>query len=260
MTIFREFRIGRASLWICLTMICLILDACGLDKTLVVGVESGFEPFAFKEGQEEKGFDVDLWKAAAKEAGIKYQFKSMNQGEMLAALQRGEIDVALAGITIKQDRKRNFDFTLPYYDTGLVILTTQDNESIRKLSDLEGKVVVTKTGSSAYDYAKKVKGIKEIRAFPDIKQAYEELIQQNADAAIFDEANAKHYMTEYMPGKVKIVGNLLTNEQYAFAFQKGDRLVGRINNALRKLSKDGTYEKLYQKWFDKKPSAKPGDT
>lgn len=241
-------------------LITLTISACGLNKTLVVGVETGFEPFAYVEGEDERGFDVDLWEEAAKEAGIKYRFKPMGQGEMLAALQRGEIDVALAGITIKKDRRRNFDFTLPYYDTGLVMLTLQDNDSIRDVTDLEGKTVVTKTGSSAYDYAKKVKGIKEIRAFPEIEQAYEELVNRHADVAIFDEANAKHYMKEHMPGKVKIVGNMLTNEQYAFAFQKGNRLVGRVNNALRKLSENGTYEKLYEKWFDQKPSSKPGDT
>jgi len=250
----------RSYVALSILLMILILSACGLDQTLVVGVETGFEPFAFVEGKDEQGFDVDLWEAAAKEAGIKYKFKPMGQGEMLAALQRGEIDVALAGITIKKDRRQSFDFTLPYYDTGLVMLTQADNDTIHNVTQLEGKTVVTKTGSSAYDYAKKVKGIKEIRAFPEIEQAYEELLNKRADVAIFDEANAKHYMNEHRPGKVKIVGNKLTNEQYAFAFQKGNRLVGRVNNALRKLSKDGTYEKLYQKWFDQKPTSQPGDT
>jgi len=238
----------------------IVAGACGMNETLIVGVETGFEPFAYVEGEEEKGFDIDLWRSAAEKAGIKYKFKAMSQGEMMSALKRGEIDVALAGITIKEDRKRDFDFTLPYYDTGLVMLTLQENDSIRNVTDLKGKVVATKSGSSAYDYASRVKGIKEIRAFPAIEQAYEALLNKEADVAIFDEANAKHYMQEHMPGKVKIVGNMLTNEQYAFAFQKGNRLVGRVNNALRELSENGTYEKLYQKWFGRKPDSRPGDT
>lgn len=238
----------------------LTLAGCGLEKTLKVGMETGFEPFAYVEGDQQVGFDIDLWKAAAKEAGIKYEFQPMGQGEMLSALQRGEIDVALAGITVKRDRKRDFDFTLPYYDTGLVMLTRANVHDIQNVTDLKGKVVATKLGSSAYDYAKKVKGIKEIRAFPDIAQAYEELVSKKVDVAIFDEANAKHYMQEHMKGKVKIVGNMLTNEQYAFAFRKGNRLVGRVNNAMRKLSENGTYEKLYTKWFDHKPKSKPGDS
>lgn len=255
----RLFHIDLAHIIFGFILIMLPVSGCGLEKTLIVGVETGFEPFAYVEGSDEKGFDVDLWKAAAEKAGIKYKFKPMAQGEMLSALQRGEIDVALAGITVKRDRKRDFDFTLPYYDTGLVMLTLENNDSIRSVSDLKGKIVATKAGTSAYDYVKKVKGIKEIRAFPDIEHAYEELVNERVDAAIFDEANAKHYMKEHMPGKVKIVGEMLTNEQYAFAFRKGNRLVGRVNNALRELSKDGTYEKLYEKWFDRKPTSKPGD-
>src|SRR5690606_4950840 len=109
----------------------VVLSACGLDQTLKVGVETGLEPFSYVEGDDEKGFDIDLWKAAAKEAGIKYKFIPMGQGEMLSALQRGEIDAALSGMTINRERKRDFDFTLPYYDTGLVILTTADNHTIR---------------------------------------------------------------------------------------------------------------------------------
>lgn len=249
----------RYSFMIIYLLIAILFAGCGMNKTLIVGVETGFEPFAYVEGNEERGFDVELWKAAAKKAGIRYKFKPMGQGEMLAALQRGEIDVALAGITIKQDRKRSFDFSLPYYDTGLVMLTLEDNDSIHHVTDLKGKVVVTKTGSSAYDYVKKVKGIKEVRAFQDIEQAYEELVRGKADVAVFDEANAKYYLKERLPKKLKIVGNMLTNEQYAFAMQKGSRLVGRVNNALRKLSRDGTYEKLYIKWFDRKPPSKPGD-
>ena len=237
-----------------------LLTSCGLDQTLTVGVETGFKPFSYVEAQDEKGFEIELWEAAAKEAGIKYEFKPMGQGEMFGALQRGEIDAALSGMTIKRDRKRDIDFTLPYYDTGLVILTTQDNQDIRSVKDLRDKSVVTKAGSSAYDYATKVKGIKEIRAFPDIEQAYEALVNEKVDVAIFDEANAKHYIKEQLSGKVKIVGNRLTNEQYAFAFKKGNRLVGRINNALRSLSDNGTYEKLYKKWFHQKPTSKPGDT
>lgn len=238
----------------------VVLSACGLDQTLKVGVETGFEPFSYVEGDDEKGFDIDLWKAAAKEAGIKYKFIPMGQGEMLSALQRGEIDAALSGMTINRERKRDFDFTLPYYDTGLVILTTADNHTIRSVKHLKDKSVATKTGASAYDYVKKVKGIKEIHAFPEIEQAYEALVNGQVDVAIFDEANAEHYMKEHLSGKVKIVGRKLTNEQYAFAFQKGNRLVGRINNALRKLSENGTYEKLYVKWFDRKPASKPGDS
>jgi glutamine transport system substrate-binding protein len=236
----------------------LILSSCGTNDTLKVGVEKGFKPFAYVEEGQVKGFDVDLWKAIAKEAGYDYTWIPMGQGEMLKAVEKEKIDVALAGITIKGDRKKVLEFATPYYDTGLVMLTLANNEDINQVKDLKDKVIATKIGSSGYAYAQKVKDIKEIKAFPDIALAYKELLNQGADVVIFDKANAEQFMSTDGQGKVKTVGQTLTNEQYGIAVKKGSRHAGRINNALREMSDNGTYETIYMKWFGKKPKSLPG--
>jgi len=236
----------------------LLLTACGNKRTLTVGVEEQFKPFAYIEHSRAHGFDIDLWKAVAKEAGFKYKLKPMGQGEMLKAIEKKKIDVALAGITIKADRKKLFEFSTPYYDTGLNMLTRTNNKDIHAVKDLKDKIIATKIGSSGYDYAKNLKDIKEIKAFPDINSAYKALLNNQVDVVIFDKANIENYSHTDGSGKVKMVGNTLTNEQYGIVVKKGNRNAGRINNALRELADNGEYEKIYVKWFSEKPSSLPG--
>lgn len=239
-------------------LMILLLTACGSKRTLTVGVEEQFKPFAYVEHNRAQGFDIELWKAIAKEAGFRYEFKPMGQGEMLKAIEKEKIDVALAGITMKGDRKKLFDFSTPYFDTGLNMLTRANNKDINAVKDLKDKIIATKIGSSGYDYAKNLKDIKEIKAFPDINSAYKALINNQVDVVIFDKANIENYTRTDGSGKVKMVGNTLTNEQYGIVVKKGSRHSGRINNALRELSDNGEYKKIYVKWFGEKPSSLPG--
>src|SRR5690606_37397290 len=112
-----------------------------------------------------------------KEAGFKYELKPMSNGDMLAALNKGELDAAIAGITVKENRKKIIDFSTPYMHTGQLLLVPQKNNDIRGLKELKDKIVAVKMGTTGYEYASKIKGIKEIKAFPDIDDAFHALIQ-----------------------------------------------------------------------------------
>jgi glutamine transport system substrate-binding protein len=239
--------------------LAIILSACGNHGNLKVGMDYSIKPLGFVEEGQRKGFETDLWDAIAREAGFTYEIEPMAAGEILQSIQDGKIDAGLAGLTIKGDRKKKFDFGISYYDAGQVVLVAENNKDVKSALDLKDKVVATRLGTSGYDYASKIKGVKEVRGFPDISEAYRELTLRKVDAVIFDSPNVYDYVQTKGQGKAKTVGILLTNEQYGIVLEKGSKYKGRINNALRELGRNGTYEEIYVKWFGNKPKTSPGD-
>lgn len=248
----------------------LSVAACGRDEKaasgdevsvkVTIGTDTSFVPFEFlnQDSGEYEGFDIDLVKAIAEKIGIEYELKPMDFNGLIPALQTGNLDMAIAGITITDERKKVVDFTRPYYDAGLYILVRSDEESIKDVEDLKGKVVATKQGTTSFNYASKLEGLKEVRPFPNIDQAYMELEKGSADAVIYDSPNVLYYIKTKGKGKVKTVGDLLQAESYGIAFPKGSPLRDKVDQALGQLMEDGTYEKLYVKWFGQKPPKKKG--
>ena len=100
-------------------------------KELVVATDTAFVPFEFKQGNTYTGFDVDLWAAIAKELKLQYKLQPMDFNGIIPGLQTKNIDVALAGITIRDDRKKVIDFSDPYYESGLAILVGDKNTDIK---------------------------------------------------------------------------------------------------------------------------------
>ncbi len=245
--------LGLVVLWF-----ALFLPACANQQTLKVGIESRFKPFTYVEAGKIKGFEINLWDAIAKEAGVKYEFKPMGIGEMISSVKSGKLDAGIGGISINDARKNELVFSTPYYHTGLVMLTASDDKVTKEKKDLKNKIVATKLGTTAYDFVSEIKGVKEVRAYPDISQAYRDLMNKKADAVIFDEHNVLKFMKEQGQGKVKTNGAALKKESYAVIFKKRSRYLGRINRAIEAIGKNGTYEKIYVKWFGEKPEKLPG--
>ncbi len=116
------------------------------NKTLVVATDTAFVPFEFKQGDKYVGFDVDLWAAIAKELKLDYTLKPMDFSGIIPALQTKNIDLALAGITITDERKKAIDFSDGYYKSGLLVMVNANNNDIKDVKDLNGKVVAVKSG------------------------------------------------------------------------------------------------------------------
>src|SRR3546814_11385054 len=95
-------------------------NAAAQAKELLVATDTAFVPFEFKQDGKYTGFDIELWDAIAKEAGFKYSLRPMDFNGIIPGLQTRNIDVALAGITIRDDRKKVIDFSDPYYESGQI--------------------------------------------------------------------------------------------------------------------------------------------
>lgn len=230
----------------------LLVQAPARAEDLVVATDTAFVPFEFKQGDTYVGFDIDLWDAVAKDIGVTYKLQPMDFNGIIPALQTKQVDVGLAGITIKEERKKAVDFSDGYYDSGFLLMVPTDS-TIKGVEDLSGKTVAIKTGTSAADYAKEHFKGAELRQFPNVDNAYLEVMTGNADAAMHDTPNVLYYIKTNGQGKVKTVGDQMMAQQYGMAFPKGSELVSKVNASLAKLKADGTYDTIYMKWFGTKP-------
>lgn len=222
-------------------------------RPLVVAVDTAFVPFEFKQGNEYVGFDIDLWTALAKQMNVKYKIQPMDFNGIIPGLQTKNIDAALAGITIRDDRKKVIDFSDPYYASGLSILVAEKNSTITSAKDLAGKTVAVKTGTATVDFLKKEVPDAELKLFPNIDNAYLELATGRVDAAVHDTPNIQYYANTAGKGRAKVVGSVKSGDSYAIAFPKGSALVPKVNDALKKIKASGEYETIYVKWFGQKP-------
>ncbi|HTK00122.1 MAG TPA: glutamine ABC transporter substrate-binding protein GlnH [Bordetella sp.] len=222
-------------------------------KQLVVATDTAFVPFEFKQGSAYTGFDIDLWAAIAKQLNLNYKLQPMDFNGIIPGLQTNNIDVALAGITIRDDRKQVIDFSDPYYESGLSVLVSADNTSIKTAADLAGKTVAVKTGTATVDYMKKNVPSAKLQLFPNIDNAYLELATGRVDAAVHDTPNIQYYANTAGKGRVKVVGSVKSGDFYGIAFPKGSPLVAEVNKALATLKSNGQYDAIYTKWFGKKP-------
>ena len=242
-----------------LRVLLLSLVAVGLSagsvqaRTLTVACDTNFMPFEFKQDGEYVGFDIDIWDAIAQDLGLDYKLQPMAFNGIIPALQSGNVDAAIAAITIKSAREEVVDFSYPYYDAGLRVLVSADENSIKGLKDLEGKVIATKTGTTSADYIRDNIDAENVKLFPHIDSAYMELRTGGADAVLFDAPAVMYYANTAGEGAVKVVGPLYQGQSYGIAFPQGSELREKVSIALLKLIESGEYDKIYEKWFGSKP-------
>lgn len=230
------------------------LSSPAAEKKLVVATDTAFVPFEFKQGDKYVGFDVDLWDAIAKELKLDYTLKPMDFSGIIPALQTRNVDLALAGITITEERKKAIEFSDGYYKSGLQVMVRNNENDIKGISDLNGKVVAVKSGTGSVEYAKANIKSKDLRQFPNIDSAYMELGTNRADAVLHDTPNILYFIHTAGKGRFKAVGDSIEAQQYGIAFPKGsDDLREKVNGALKTLKENGTYNTLYKKWFGTEP-------
>lgn len=233
----------------------LLSNVLHASDKIIVGTDTSFVPFEFRDGESYTGFDIDILKEISKELKMPYELKPMDFSGIIPALQTGQIDMALAGITIKDSRKKAIDFSDGYYDSGFMLMVKTDSD-IKTVKDLDGKSIALKLGTSAADYAKANFKKSKLVLFPNIDNAYLELQTNRVDVAMHDTPNVLYYIKEAGQGRVKAVGKAMMAQEYGIGFPKGSKLVKDVNQVLANMKKDGRYNEIYKKWFGTVPPAK----
>ena len=223
------------------------------NATFIVGMEPTFPPFEFTENDKYIGFDLDLAQALCDKMGVKMEVKSMGFDALIPALKSGQIDLIASAMSATEERKKQVDFTDPYYIGGSVIVVRKDNTDIRGWDDIAGKTVAVQAGSKPADFAEKQGAL--LKQFDANYQCLQELQVGASEAAALDKAVALYYISKGGLSDLKVVGEPKKLAGSAMAINKGnEKELKEINAALQAMKKDGTYTKLYQKWFGVEPT------
>ncbi|KAA1176008.1 transporter substrate-binding domain-containing protein [Marinobacter salinexigens] len=225
-------------------------------ETLRVVTDPSFVPFEMmdQETGEMIGFDMEIIREVADRAGFEIDLNTMDFNGIIPALQTGNVDIAIAGITITDEREKIVDFSDPYYDSGLRVLISQNDNSVKAFEDLEGKKIGTKIGSTSYDYL--VKNLEKddgVTPYPGSSDMYMALMSGAVDAVFYDAPNVGYFARTKGKGKAKTVGPLYEGQQYGIALKSGSEWVDDVNSALASMKEDGTYKTIYEKWFGPMP-------
>ena len=223
------------------------------EKTYKVGVDPTYPPFEFKEGNDYKGIDIDLIQAIADDQGFKIELSPMDFGGIIPALQANQLDVAIAGMSITEDRKKTVDFSEPYFDAGLTVIVKKDNTKIKSVDDLKGATVAVKKGTTGAQYAQdhaKDLDIK-VKQFNDSPAMFQEVSNGNADALIEDYPVISYAIAQ-KDLDLKIVGERLNGDQYGIAVLKGKNgdLLEKINKGLANLKDSGKYDEIIKTYLN----------
>lgn len=222
--------------------------------TLRVGSLTVYAPFEYMDsatGQYE-GFDMDLVRELGKREGYKIEIVSMTLDGLIPSLMADNIDVAVSALTITPERSEKVDFTKPYINAGLTVMTTRDNApKIKSLKDLEGKCLCAEIGSSGALFMKRIPGT-TIRTFNSAADAFLELNKNGCYAMLNDGPVNKYFLRQDAAKSMNLVALdwVVSDDQYGFAVKKGNaELLKKLDDALDAMKKDGTYDRIYDKWF-----------
>ena len=226
-------------------------ESSGGGETLTVGSDIPYPPFEQGKKGSYTGFDVELMEAIGKEIEREPEFIDSSFETIFRDLAQEKFEAVMSAATITEEREKVVDFSLPYYLSEQAILVKEGSE-ITGLSDLKGKVVGAQQGTTGLELGKEKAEASELRPFPEGPDADNALKAGTVEAVIIDAPVAKQQAEEL--GGIEIVEKVPTEETYGIAIAKGNtELLEGINEGLKMTIEDGSYAKVYEKWFKEAP-------
>jgi ABC-type amino acid transport substrate-binding protein len=227
-------------------------EPSGGGEKLTVGSDIPYPPFEQKaSGGGYTGFDVELMEAIGKEIGREPEFIDSSFETIFRDVAQGKFEAVMSAATITPEREEAVAFSNPYYLSEQAILVKEGSD-IKGLADLKGKVVGAQQGTTGLELGKEKAEASELRPFPEGPDADNALKAGTVEAVIIDAPVAKQQAEEL--GGIEIVEKVPTDETYGIALEQGNtELLEQINEGLTKTIEDGSYAKVYEKWFKEAP-------
>lgn len=214
---------------------------------LRVATEGQYAPFNFFQGSKLVGFEVDIAEAVAAKMGLQVEWKAMAFDALLTGLQQDRWDLVIASHGITAERAKAVTFADPHYCSGGVVVSR--NGAIRGAQDLVGKVVAVQTGTTFLDNVRQIRGVKEVKNFPQDSNARTALQSGRVDAWVTDRFVAKASLEADPKAGLKM-GDFLFVERIASAVALGNTtLVAQVNKALAAVVADGSHARISARWF-----------
>ena len=246
---------------IALPLVCAVLFAAAItvtgctkkeSKTFIIATDTTFAPFEFQNAQGHYvGIDIDLLAAIAKDQGFAYELQPLGFSAAVAALESGQADGVIAGMSITEARKEKYDFSAPYYDSGVVMAIRAGDDTIGGYEDLGGKRVAVKTGTEGATFAETVAGQYgfQLVYFDESPFMYEEVKAGNS-AACFEDYPVMGYGISQGNG-LRMVTEMERGSSYGFAVlkEKNRDLLEMFDRGLINIKADGTYRAILNKYI-----------
>ena len=217
-----------------------MLCGCGQkDNTFKMITEATFPPYEFLRGQEIVGIDVEICRAVATKLGRPFKAETVDFDSVIPAVISGKADLAAAGITVTEDRKKNVDFSIPYVKTGIVVIYKKDNP-FKDVEQLKGKKIGVQAGTTSENFV-----------VNDLKQEPERTRSPAEAVAGLKAGRCEFVIADIDPAKNCVKGesdlalsDFITSEEYAVAIRKGQPdLLKAVNETITELKANGKLAK-----------------
>ncbi|HEM6393696.1 TPA: ABC transporter substrate-binding protein/permease [Streptococcus suis] len=236
--------------------------ATPVKASYTIVADSSFAPFEYQdETGKYVGIDMELIKAIAENQGFTITIQNPGFDAALNAVQAGQADAVIAGMSITDARKEIFDFSNAYY-TSNILLAVKNGSDITSYEDLKGKTVGAKNGTASYTFLEenKDKYGYTLKAFDEASGMYDSLNSGSIDALMDDEAVLLYAIQQGRDFATPIPGE--KSGEYGFAVKKGTNpeLIEMFNNGLAALVESGEYDEILNKYFNESETSETSTT
>ena len=236
-------------------MMMTALTACGEtaeSNKITFGTNAEFPPFEYVTSGgvigDYEGIDMAIAKKIGEDIGKEATINNMEFDSLLIALQNGQVDAVIAGMTVTDERKESVDFSIPYYTATQVMIVKEDSD-ITQASDMADKKIVVIQGYTGETVVSDM-GYK-YESFKKGTEAVLELVNGKCDVVVIDSATASKYVQDNEGLKIVEDPSAFDAEEYAIAVKKGNtELLDQINASIQKMLDDGTISDLSAKYLD----------
>lgn len=213
---------------------------------LIMSTNAAFPPYEMVDDSGKYiGIDVEVATAIAKKLGLELVVMDVEFDAALLAVQNGQSDIAMAGITVKPEREEVMDFT-NFYAKGVQVVIVPEGSDIT-LDNLGDQLIGTQRGTTGYDYCSGDYGEDHVVAYDNGATAVQALVNGQVDCVVIDNEPAKAFVAAN--AGLTILDTAYADEDYAIALAKGSELLDPINKALKELQDDGTVANIVGKYI-----------
>ena len=223
----------------------------GGGEALTVGSDIPYPPFEQGKPGSYTGFDVELMEAIAGKIGRTAEFQDTSFETIFRDVAQGKFDAVISAATITPEREKAVAFSNPYYLSEQAVLVKEGSD-LKSLEDLSGTTVGVQQGTTGQELAKEKADASEVRPYPEGPDAVNALKAGTVEAVIIDAPVAANAVEK--SGGLEIAEKVPTEEEYGIALAQDETgLLDEINQGLKEVEEDGTYTKIYEKWFKLEP-------
>ena len=235
----------------CALLICSANSKTLREGVLKVATEGTFSPFSYYNDKNELvGYDVDVARAVAEKLGLKIEFLTAPWDAMLAAFDAGKADAVFNQVSITDERKKKYEYSVPYTVVYGAIIVHKDNNDIKSFEDLKGKKNADSATSNWAQVAKKY-GAQNVTV-DSFAKSMELLIARRVDTVVRDNTVFYDFLKQRPDAPIKIAAKLKDVDYSAAIVQKGNKeLADQISKALNELKAEGKLKEISLKYFGK---------